>query len=110
MGGTIFIVLIIFAFLLVMEFVMVGAVQSLNSTKGKTILSVLCRAILAVCIVAYLLLVGLSLYIGFDFLLTGDTSKGISVLLFAIVIAVCIYMWLIRGWVKHIKEMKNRDI
>ena len=108
MGNTIFFILIIFAFFLVIEFIMMGAFQSSNITKGKTILSILCQVILVVCIVAYLLLAGLSPYIGFDFLLTGDTSKGISVLLFAIVIAVCVYVWLIRGWVKRIKELKNR--
>ena len=108
MGNTIFFILIIFAFFLVIEFIMMGAFQSSNLTK--TILSILCHAILVVCIVAYLLLAGLSLYIGFNFLLTGDTSKEISVLLFAITIAVCVYVWLIKGWAKHIKEMKNRDI
>ena len=86
-----------------------GIFQSSNATKGKTILSVLCRAILTICIAAYLLLAGLSLYIGFDFLFVGETSNGISALLFAIVIAVCVYIWLIRGWVKRIKEMKNQD-
>ena len=109
MGNAIFFILIIFAFLLVIEFIMVGALQSSNSTKGKTILSILCQVILAFCIIAYILLVWLSFYIGFDLLLAGETSKGISVLIFAIVIAVCVYVWLIRGWVKHIKEMKNRD-
>ena len=102
MGNAIFFILIIFAFLLVIEFIMVGAFQSSNSTKGKTILSILCQVILAVCIIAYLLLAGVSLYIGFDLILAGEMSKGISVLLFAIVIAVCVYVWLIRGWVKHI--------
>ena len=86
-----------------------GAFPSANATKGKTILSVLCQAILAICIGVYLLLAGLSLYIGFDLLLAGETSNGISVLLFAIVIAVCVYIWLIREWVKRIKEMKNRN-
>lgn len=109
MGNTIFFILIVFAFFLVIEFVMMGAFRSSNSTKGKTILRVLCRVILAICIVAYLSLAGLSLYIGFDLILAGETGKGISVLLFAIVIAVCVYIWLIRGWVKHIKEIKNRD-
>ena len=109
MGNSIFIVLLIFAILLVMEFIMVGAFQSSNSSKGKTILNILCQVILAFCIVAYLLLAGMSLYIGFDLILAGEMSKGISVLLFAIVIAVCVYVWLIRGWVKRIKGMKNRD-
>lgn len=109
MGNTIFFILIIFAFFLVIEFIMMGAFRLSNATKGKTILSVLCRAILAVCIAAYLLLAGLSFYIGFDLLFAGETSKGISVLLFAIVIAVCVYVWLIRGWVKRIKEIKNQD-
>ena len=72
-------------------------------------MSILCQVILAVCIIAYLLLAGVSLYIGFDLILAGEMSKGISVLLFAIVIAVCVYVCLIRGWVKHIKGMKNRD-
>ena len=109
MGNTIFFLLIIFVFFLVTECIMMGIFQSSNATKGKTILSVLCRAILTIYIAAYLLLAGLSLYIGFDFLFVGETSNGISALLFAIVIAVCVYIWLIRGWVKRIKEMKNQD-
>ena len=108
MSNAIFFILIPFAFFLVIEFVMAGAFQSSNSTKGKIILGVLGRAILAICIVAYLLLAGLSLYIGFDLLLTGEPSKGISLLFFAIIIAVCVYIWLIKGWVKHIRQVKSQ--
>ena len=48
MGNTIFFILIIFAFFLVIEFIMMGAFQSSNLTKGKTILSILCQVILVV--------------------------------------------------------------
>lgn len=63
--------------------------------------------VLAILIVGYLLLVGMSLFIGGDLLLQGEISKGISVLLYSVIIAVCVYVWLIRGWIKHIKQMKN---
>ena len=34
----------------------------------------------------------------------GDVRQGVFMFLTAAVVAVCIYIWLIRGWVKHIKE------
>ena len=109
MGNTIFFILILSASFPMIEFIMMGAFRSANATKGKTILSILCQVILVICITVYLLLAGLSLSIGFDLLLAGEISNEISVLLFAIAIAVCVYIWLIREWVKRIKEMKNRD-
>ena len=44
----------------------------------------------------------MSLFIGGDLLLQGEISKGISVLLFSVIIAVCVYVWLIRGWIKPV--------
>lgn len=71
------------------------------------LLVLLCRVVLIACIIGYLLVVGISLFVGVDLLLKGEMSKGISVLTFAIIIAVCIYVWLVRGSVKHIREMKE---
>ena len=97
----------IFAVLIILEFIMMGAYQTLPSTRAKRILSVLCRVVLWLFILGYLLLVGASLYIGVDLLAGGKIDKGISVLLFAVIIAVCIYIWLVRGWIKHIKQMRG---
>ena len=107
-GYKIFFVLGAFVFFLVLEFVMMGAFQAVGSTKTKRVLRTLCQAFLVILIVGYILLVGMSLFIGGDLLLQGEMSKGISVLLFSVIIAVCVYVWLIRGWIKHIKQMKNR--
>ena len=107
MGDKIFIILGFFVFFLVVEFVMMGAFQAVGSTKTKRVLRTLCQAFLAILIVGYLLLVGMSLFIGGDLLLQGEISKGISVLLYSVIIAVCVYVWLIRGWIKHIKQMKK---
>lgn len=96
-----------FAVLIILEFIMMGAYQKLPSTEAKRILKVLCRVILGLFILGYLLLVGVSLYIGVDLLMDGEISKGVSVLLFAVIIAVCIYIWLVRGWIKHIKQMRG---
>lgn len=108
MGNKIFFVLGAFVFFLVLEFVMMGAFQAVGSTKTKRVLRTLCQAFLVILIVGYILLVGMSLFIGGDLLLQGEMSKGISVLLFSVIIVVCVYVWLIRGWIKHIKQMKNR--
>ena len=107
MGDKIFIILGFFVFFLVVEFVMMGAFQAVGSAKTKRVLRTLCQAFLAILIVGYLLLVGMSLFIGGDLLLQGEISKGISVLLYSVIIAVCVYVWLIRGWIKHIKQMKK---
>lgn len=97
----------VFVVLIIVEFVMMGAYQALPSTKAKRILTVLCRVVLGFFILLYLLLVGASLYIGIDLLMSGEVSKGTSVLLFAVIIAICIYIWLLKGWIKHIKQMKK---
>ena len=64
MGDKIFIILGFFVFFLVVEFVMMGAFQAVGSTKTKRVLRTLCQAFLAILIVGYLLLVGMSLFIG----------------------------------------------
>ena len=93
MGNKIFFVLGAFVFFLVLEFVMMGAFQAVGSTKTKRVLRTLCQAFLVILIVGYILLVGMSLFIGGDLLLQGEMSKGISVLLFSVIIAVCVYVW-----------------
>ena len=64
MGDKIFIILGFFVFFLVVEFVMMGAFQAVGSIKTKRVLRTLCQAFLAILIVGYLLLVGMSLFTG----------------------------------------------
>lgn len=108
MGKIVFGV-VIFIILLILEFVMIGAYETSTSTKTKRLLSVFCRIILGLFVLGYLLLVAGSLFIGFDLLMDGAISKGVSVMLFSAIIAVCVYIWLIRGWFNHIKQMKISD-
>lgn len=109
MGNTIFFILIIFAFFLVMELVMMGAFQPSKSTKAKKVIGIMCQAFLWLFIIGYLALVVLCVVVGVDLISKGEIGQGISVFFFAVLIAVCVYIWLIRGWVKHIKDMKTRD-
>lgn len=109
MGNTIFFVVILFIFFLAIEFIMMGAFQASSSTKTRRVLGSFCRIFLATCILAYLLLTGLLLLVGVDLLLDGEISKGISLLLSAVIVAVCVYVWLIRGWIKHMREKRWKD-
>ena len=109
MGNTIFFLFILFAFFLVMELVMLGAFQLSKSTKAKKVIGIMCRAFLGLFIIGYLALVVLCVVVGVDLNSKGEFSQGISMFFFAVLIAVCVYIWLIRGWVKRIKGMKNRD-
>ena len=109
MGNAIFFILINFAFFLVMELVMMGAFQLSKSTKAKKVIGIMCRAFLGLFIIVYLALVVLCVVVGVDLIFKGEIGQGISVFFFAVLIAVCVYIWLITGWVKHIKGMKTRD-
>ena len=102
MGNTIFFAVIVFAFFLAVEYIMMGAFQASGSTKTKRILGGVCRVFLAVCIVAYLVLIGLFLFVGADLLMEGEIEKGISLLLSAVVVAACVYVWLVRRWIQRI--------
>ena len=109
MGNAIFFILINFAFFLVMELVMKGAFQSSKSTKAKKVIGVMCQAFLVLFIIGYLALVVLCAVVGIDLISKGEIGQGISVFFFAVLIAVCVCIWLITGRVKHIKDMKTRD-
>ena len=109
MGNTIFFVGIIFIFFLVVEFIMMGAFQASRSTMTRRILGSFCRFFLVTFILAYLLLTGLLLLVGVDLLLDGEISKGISLLLSAVIVAVCVYVLLISGWIKHMREKRWKD-
>ena len=109
MGNRIFFLFILFVFFLVMELVMLGAFQLSKSTKAKKVIGIMCRAFLGLFIIGYLALVVLCVVVGVDLISKGEISQGISMFFFAVLIAVCVYIWLIRGWVKRIKGMKNRD-
>lgn len=109
MWNAIFFILINFAFFLVMELVMKGAFQSSKSTKAKKVIGVMCQAFLGLFIIGYLALVVLCAVVGVDLISKGEIGQGISVFFFAVLIAVCVCIWLITGRVKHIKDMKTRD-
>lgn len=109
MGNTIFFLFILFVFFLVMELVMLGAFQLSKSTKAKKVIGIMCRAFLGLFIIGYLALVVLCVVVGVDLISKGEISQGISMFFFAVLIAVCVYIWLIRGWVKRIKGMKSRN-
>lgn len=109
MGNTIFFVGIIFIFFLAVELIMMGAFQASRSTMTRRILGSFCRFFLVTFILAYLLLTGLFLFVGVDLFMEGEISKGLSLLLSAVIVAVCVYVWLIRGWIKHIKEKRWKD-
>lgn len=109
MGNTIFFLFILFAFFLVMELVMLGAFQLSKSTKAKKVIGIMCRAFLGLFIIGYLALVVLCVVVGIDLISKGEISQGISMFFFAVLIAVCVYIWLIREWVKRIKGMKKRN-
>ena len=106
MGNAIFFILTNFAFFLVMELVMMGAFQLSKSTKAKKVIGIMCRAFLGLFIIVYLALVVLCVVVCIDLIFKGEIGQGISMFFFAVLIAVCVYIWLITGWVKYIKEMK----
>ena len=112
MGNAVFFIVINFAFFLVMELVMMGAFQLSKSTKAKKVVGIMCRAFLGLFIVCYLALVVLCVIVGIDLIFKGEIGQGISMFFFAVLIAVCVCIWLITGRVKHIKhiqDMKTRD-
>lgn len=108
MGNTIFLFLIFFVIFLVIEFIMMGAFRSIHTTRASRILGTLCRVTLTICIVGYLLLIGLFLFAGIDLIQQGEIVKGISILFWAAVIAICVYVWLIRGWIKYLRQSKQK--
>ena len=112
MGNAIFFIVMNFAFFLVMELVMMGAFQSSKSTKAKKVIGIMCKAFLGLFLIGYLALVVLCVVVGIDLISKGEIGQGISVFFFAVLIAVCVCIWLITGRVKHIKhiqDMKTRD-
>ena len=88
---------------------MKGAFQSSKSTKAKKVIGIMCRAFLGLFIIVYLALVVLCAVVGNDHISNGEIGQGISVFFFAVLIAVCVCIWLITGRVKHIKDMKTQD-
>ena len=109
MGNAAFLILMNFAFFLVMELVMMGAFQSSKSTKSKKVIGIMCKAFLGLFLIGYLALVVLCVVVGVDLISKGEIRQGISVFFFAVLIAVCVCIWLITGRVKHIQDMKTRD-
>lgn len=109
MTNTIFFILIAFIFFLVMELVMMGTFHLGHSTKFKKILGTLCKLFLGLFIAAYLALIALCVIVGIDFMVKGNVRQGIYLFVTAALVAVCIYVWLIKGWVKYMKKMKKQN-
>ena len=106
MGNRVFVLLILFAFFLAMEFIMMGAFRLSNSTRAQKIIGIMCRVFLGLFITGYLALIVLCIVVGVDCISKGEIGQGISMFFTAVLVAVCVYVWLIRGWIKRIKEMK----
>ena len=104
MGTTILFSAAAFLFFLAIEGILTMAFQAAGSTGTKRVLGAACRGILALCILIYLGLLGLFLFVGGNLLVEGETKKGISVLLSAAVVAVCVYLWLGRAWVRYLRD------
>lgn len=108
MSDKIFFLFILFVLFLIMELIMIGAFQLSNSTKAKKVIGILCRAFLGLFIIGYVALVTLCIVVGIDFISREEIRQGVSMFFFAALIAICVYVWLIRGWIKRIKKMKNQ--
>ena len=107
MSNTIIFLLGSSLFFLGIEFLMLGAFRaSPSDRKGRTIQTI-CRVILGTIIIAYLLLMGLFLYAGTDMIGNGNTRQGISVLASGVIVGVCVYFWLIRGWIRHLRKGRH---
>ena len=109
MSSAIVFLFVAFMFLIGIEFLFLGAFRGSPSTQKKSLIRAVCRVILGTLIAAYILLVGFFLYVGADMILSGKTGQGVSVLVSGAIIGVCVYFWLIRGWIRHMKQAENHQ-
>ena len=107
MHSKIAFLLVVFLFFIGIEFILFGVCRGSPSTNRERVIRMICRVILGTILIAYILLIGLFLYVGGDMILSGAIEQGISVLASGGILGVCVYFWLIRGWVKHMKHMKH---
>ena len=93
-----------FAFFVLLELVQLGASQWIGCTGAKRVLGGLCRAVLAVCGGAFLLAAGLFGVAGWGILQDGNVGQGLLALLCGVLLAVCVYFWLLRGWWRAVRQ------
>ena len=94
-------------FFLAIEFLMLGAFRASPSDGKARAIRTICRVILGTVIIAYLLLMGLFLYAGADMILHGDSRQGLSVLASGVIVGICVYFWLIRGWIRQMRKDRS---
>ena len=107
MSSKILFLFLEFLFFIGVEFILFGVCRGSPSTNKAKLLRTICRVILAAIIIAYILLTGLFLWGGVDMLLHSNVSQGVSVLVSGVIMGVCVYFWLIRGWVNHMKQVEK---
>ena len=105
MSSKILFLIMVFLLFIGVEFILLGVCRGAPSTNKAKVIWPICRLILGSIIIAYILLIGLYLWVGVDMLLNSNVSQGVSVLASGVIMGVCVYFWLIRGWVKHMKKM-----
>ena len=82
-------------FLMGVELVRLGAARPAGT---KPWIRTLCRGILGALLLACGLILGLFLYAGAGMLATGQTGQGVCVLASGAIFGLCVYFWLLRGW------------
>ena len=107
MSSKILFLFVAFLLFIGVEFILFGVFRGSPSTNKEKVIRTICRVILGTIIIAYTLLIGLFLWVGVDMSLNGNVSQGISVLASGAIMGVCVYFWLIRGWVKHMKQAEK---
>ena len=107
MSSKILFLFVVFLFFIGVEFILFGVCRGSSSTNKVKMLRTICRVILGTIIIAYILLIGLFLWVGVDMLLNNNVSQGVSVLASGVIMGVCVYFWLIRGWIKHMKKLEK---
>ncbi len=107
MSNTIFFLFAVSLFFIGMEFIVLGAFRVSRSNQRDKAIQIICRVILGTIIIAYILLMGLFLYVGVDMMLSRKAEQGVSVLVSGAIMEMCVYFWLIRSWIKHIGKMKK---
>ncbi len=98
---------VVFLFFIGIEFILFGVCRGSQLTNKGKVIRTICRVILGTLIIAYIVLIGLFLYVGAGMILSDKAGQGISVLASGAIMGVCVYFWLIRGWIKHMKKVEK---
>ena len=107
MSSKILFLIVAFLTFIGIEFVLLGASRGYPSTNKEKVIQTICRVILGTLIMVYILLIGLFLWVGVDMILSSKVSQGVSVLAAGAIMGGCVYFWLIRGWVKYMKQVEK---